>query len=47
MFKYINGELPDAFDNMFLYRHEIYDYNTTYGTITHKHRPKRIALLWC
>ena len=28
MFKYINGEPPDAFDSMFSYRHEIYYYNT-------------------
>ena len=28
MFKYVNGELPDAFDSMFSNRHEIHDYNT-------------------
>ena len=27
MFKYVNDELPDAFDSMFSYRHEIHDYN--------------------
>ena len=27
IFKYVNGELPDAFDGMFSYRHEIHDYN--------------------
>ena len=28
MFKYINGELPDAFDSMFSYRYVMHDYNT-------------------
>ena len=28
MFTYMNGELPDAFDSMFSYRHDIHDYNT-------------------
>ena len=28
MFKYVNVELPDAFDSMFSNRHEIHDYNT-------------------
>ena len=27
MFKYVNDELPGAFDSMFSYGHEIHDYN--------------------
>ena len=45
MFKYINGELPDAFDSMFSYRHEIHDYNTRGANQLHMEQfPTNIGL---
>ena len=45
MFKYINVELPDAFDSMFSYRHEIHDYNTRGANQLHMEQfPTNIGL---
>ena len=45
MFKYVNGELPDAFGSMFSYRHEIHDYNTRGANQLHMEQfPTNICL---
>ena len=45
MFKYVNDELPDAFDSMFSYRHEIRDYNTRGANQLHMEQfPTNIGL---
>ena len=45
MFKYVNDELPDAFDCMFSYRHEIHDYNTRGANQLHMEQfPTNIGL---
>ena len=45
MFKYINIELPDAFDSMFSYRHKIHDYNTRGANQLHMEQfPTNIGL---
>ena len=45
MFKYVNDELPDAFDSMFSYRHEIHDYNTRGANQLHMEQfPTNIGL---
>ena len=45
MFKYINVELPAAFDSMFSYRHEIHDYNTRGANQLHMEQfPTNIGL---